>query len=525
MRYSALHRRSVELTKMAQVDAYQQKTEWSCSAGTLKSVAQHYGIDLSEEEIVKAIGAREGRGAETTDIVEGARKLGFDASEGSFPSLAKAKETLKSGVPIIADIQSFNYPGKGHYIVLTGFKPDKGFIVMDPNTKGKTAIPNWRVLSEEKLEEIWWDRAMAPPHKLMKRWGVMVRPKTKEKTGGGKAGLGKRLLRSASDTPLEKTVPTKKVKLLPGTPGKPDPPSVQAYKAREEAWWDGFYKERAEEAAKRKGPGMRMALLKYANDPVKEKITLHGIPISLEWREGETRKYFNHDPLKKKSTGTIDYNKKMKADYGYVRGVMDADGEELDVYLGPNRDSTKVFVLEKLRSSDASFDENKIMLGYDSKEEAKKSYLQHQGKDEMGKVREVTLERFKKEFSSKKKIAQSRTKKLSSGDLLGWRAMRRAKGESARADPLPMMKIGEVRAFADELTKIASAGSAFDALSIGAKAGGLIGGVREAASDDQEPGKLRRVIKGLGAGAIIGALIALGMQRNAVGKTTLPRLK
>jgi len=182
MNLSEIHRRSIEFTKTAQVDAYQQKTEWSCSAGTLKSVLQHYGIEISEEEIVKAIGAREGRGAETTDIVEGARKLGFDASEGSFSSLEEAKKTLKQGVPIIADIQSFNYPGKGHYIVITGFKPGKGFIVMDPNTKGKTAIPNWRVLSEEKLEKIWWDRAMAPPHKLMKRWGVLVKPKSKEKT-------------------------------------------------------------------------------------------------------------------------------------------------------------------------------------------------------------------------------------------------------------------------------------------------------------------------------------------------------
>ena len=170
--------------KLAQVDAYQQKTEWSCSAATLKAALLHHGHDFSEEELIKAIGARKGRGAETTDIMNGAKKLGFDAYEGSFKSLDDAKETLKKGLPIIADIQSFNYPGKGHYIVIAGFKPGKGFIVMDPNTKGKTAIDNWRVLSAEKLEEIWWDRAMAPPHKLMPKWGVMVKPKSLEKDAG-----------------------------------------------------------------------------------------------------------------------------------------------------------------------------------------------------------------------------------------------------------------------------------------------------------------------------------------------------
>ena len=172
----------IGLEKLAQVDAYQQKTQWSCSAGSLVAVAKHHGIDITEEQAVKAIGAREGRGAETTDIVEGARKLGLEAWEGSFPSLDSAKEVLKAGNPIIADVQSFNYKGKGHYIVIAGYKPGKGFILMDPNTKGKTAIPNWRILSDKEMEKKWWDRAMAPPHKLMMRWGVVVTPKEKEKT-------------------------------------------------------------------------------------------------------------------------------------------------------------------------------------------------------------------------------------------------------------------------------------------------------------------------------------------------------
>jgi len=41
-----------QFEKKAQVSAYQQKTEWSCSAATLKAVALHHGVDLSEEEII-----------------------------------------------------------------------------------------------------------------------------------------------------------------------------------------------------------------------------------------------------------------------------------------------------------------------------------------------------------------------------------------------------------------------------------------------------------------------------------------
>ncbi|MBW2288651.1 MAG: KTSC domain-containing protein [Deltaproteobacteria bacterium] len=144
----------------------------------------------------------------------------------------------------------------------------------------------------------------------------------------------------------------------------------------------------------------RIGQEKSANDPVKETVDIHGIPVALEWRRGETRKYYNHDPLKARSKGTVDYDMKMKADYGYVKGVIDADGEELDVYLGPNRESEKVFVLEKLRRTDNSFDENKIMLGYSSVSEARQSYLQHQGKDELGSIAEMTVPRFKAKFMS-----------------------------------------------------------------------------------------------------------------------------
>ena len=150
---------------------------------------------------------------------------------------------------------------------------------------------------------------------------------------------------------------------------------------------------------------------KKANDPIKETIKLHGITIAIEWRKGEMRRYYNHDPLKARSKGKIDYNQKMHADYGYIKGVIDADGEELDVYLGPNRESVKVFVLEKLRRTDSSFDENKIMLGYDSLKEARASYLQHQGKDELGSVYELSLALFKQKFLRKNKF-----KKHGSGD-------------------------------------------------------------------------------------------------------------
>lgn len=133
---------------------------------------------------------------------------------------------------------------------------------------------------------------------------------------------------------------------------------------------------------------------KTANDPIKKSLTFGGLPIGLEWLKGETREY------KSKQTGKVNFSKLMKADYGYIKKTEDNDGEELDVYIGPNSASEKVFVIKQLKD-DGSFDENKVMLGYDSLKEAKSSYLDHMPPRRLGAVEELTLEKFKKTHHKK----------------------------------------------------------------------------------------------------------------------------
>jgi predicted double-glycine peptidase len=159
-----------QFTKTAMVRPYQQQTQWTCSAACLKAVMNHYDIPIEELEAVQAIGTREGRGAEVDEIAAGARKLGLEAFDYSFDSLEQAKMILDLDIPIICDVQSFNFPGKGHYVVLVGILGNEA-LLMDPNTPG-----NQRVLTLEQLEECWWDRTMAPPHDVVPKWGVVVLP-------------------------------------------------------------------------------------------------------------------------------------------------------------------------------------------------------------------------------------------------------------------------------------------------------------------------------------------------------------
>lgn len=158
-----------EFLKIARVLPYQQKTQYSCSAACLKAVLEHWGADrYAEHEIMRAVGVSDRGGAEVDQITRGAKELGFDAYDKCFSSLDEARELTDRDIPIIADFQSFNNPGKGHYVVITSIDDDVVHL-MDPNTDG-----NQRVITRAECEKRWWDRTMAPPHKLMPRWGVVV---------------------------------------------------------------------------------------------------------------------------------------------------------------------------------------------------------------------------------------------------------------------------------------------------------------------------------------------------------------
>lgn len=163
--------------KTAEVPATQQRTQWTCSAACLRAVLQHHGEDWPESILVPLIGAKPKRGAECDEIAEAARLAGFSAFEYSFASVEQARVLLDQDIPIICDIQSFNHPGKGHYVVLTHID-DEGAHLMDPNAPD---LGNQRRLSLEEMEERWWDHGMKPPHELMERWGIIIVPTEQQK--------------------------------------------------------------------------------------------------------------------------------------------------------------------------------------------------------------------------------------------------------------------------------------------------------------------------------------------------------
>lgn len=106
---------------------------------------------------------------------------------------------------------------------------------------------------------------------------------------------------------------------------------------------------------------------KAAGNYQKGHVKLFGLDIAIENPKGSKRAWKNAD------TGESG-DRVMPLDYGYVKRSEGADGDAVDVYVGPNPQSDQVFVIDQLRA-DGSFDEHKAMLGFDSQAEAEAGYM------------------------------------------------------------------------------------------------------------------------------------------------------
>ncbi len=68
---------------------------------------------------------------------------------------------------------------------------------------------------------------------------------------------------------------------------------------------------------------------------------------------------------------------KMNNTYGYIRGTEGVDGDHIDVFLSDNIDEwngARVFIIDQY-NPDGTFDEHKVMLGFNEQKEAEAAYL------------------------------------------------------------------------------------------------------------------------------------------------------
>ena len=125
----------------------------------------------------------------------------------------------------------------------------------------------------------------------------------------------------------------------------------------------------------------------------KGHIKFGGYDYTIENPKGSTRSGKDTDGKEWKVT--------MHDTYGYIRGKFGKDGDHLDMFINDKADldnwNGDVFVVDQV-NPDGSFDEHKVMYGYDSMDDAKKAYLANysDGWQGLGNITGASKEEFDK---------------------------------------------------------------------------------------------------------------------------------
>lgn len=101
---------------------------------------------------------------------------------------------------------------------------------------------------------------------------------------------------------------------------------------------------------------------------VKFKTEFSGIPINVDRPKGFI--------MRGTDAQGRDWARRYKYDYGFIPKTLGGDGDGLDVFIGPNKSSTDAFWAIQ-RKDDGSFDEYKVFLGFNNRDEAISAYRQH----------------------------------------------------------------------------------------------------------------------------------------------------
>jgi len=129
---------------------------------------------------------------------------------------------------------------------------------------------------------------------------------------------------------------------------------------------------------------------KKAGNYKKEKRKVRGLQISIENKKNSIRSGKN--PQGK------DWSVTMNNDYGYFNRSLGKDGDHIDVFLSDKPNEGNIYVIDQSNNI-GGFDEHKVMMGFETKEDAFSNYKANYNPNHTIKysgITEVSEEEFKK---------------------------------------------------------------------------------------------------------------------------------
>lgn len=136
-----------------------QTTNYSCGAAALQSVLAFYGIDFSEEKLMKELGTDPQQGTEPEPMAEFAIKQKLTATIKQNLTVQDLANHVNGGHPVIVAAQAYRTSEKpwselwddGHYMVVVGVD-DKNLYFVDPSSNGQRGM-----ISIAEFNERWHD--------------------------------------------------------------------------------------------------------------------------------------------------------------------------------------------------------------------------------------------------------------------------------------------------------------------------------------------------------------------------------
>jgi hypothetical protein len=214
-------------------------------------------------------------------------------------------------------------------------------------------------------------------------------------------------------------------------------------------------------------------------DKTVRKTEVAGIPVNIERPKGVVKVF------------PKGYTQLYKVDYGSTPLAKGVDGDPLDIFVGPDKSSKTVFVVDKMTDKDHSaFDEHKVLLGFRSKGDARDCVKFHLwGTD--GKIKQMSIDNFLKSIRG-------------GVDRLGKQAAALPLERGSMIDPWQV--VGFMSVMGDEKTAFSLADIPREVW--GGLAGGALGGLGGYGATSDPLNKKRNTVLGALGGAAAGAGLA-----------------
>ncbi|HEV7247955.1 MAG TPA: LPD38 domain-containing protein [Shinella sp.] len=124
----------------------------------------------------------------------------------------------------------------------------------------------------------------------------------------------------------------------------------------------------------------------------KGHVKVGGLDVTIENPKGSTRRGT--------SLSGERWESQLPAAYGYIKRSKGADGDHLDVYVGDNPASKRVYVVDQKADGGRRFDEHKAVLGANSLAEARDLYASAfsdgRGRERIGAITPMSISQFRK---------------------------------------------------------------------------------------------------------------------------------